>query len=286
MQNLKRNWLVISKLTWREHLKVPKIFILMCSFRAKYILFELKKYRGVIFHETEEGYKFWNWHKECGKFWPEHSKISKIFTLMGFFRAKYILFKLKKYKGIIFHETEEGYKIRRGTGLSFQNWRKQFDKFWPEHSKVLKIFTLIGPFYTFFHFNRLLLYIFWAKKVQRGYLSWNWRGIQNLERIHLSFQDWHKEFDEFWPEPSEVLKIFTLIGSFWAKYTFFELKKYRGVTFHETEEGYKIWRGIDFSFQNWHKEFDKFWPEHSKVSKIFTLMGSFCGKYMLFELKK
>ena len=185
MQNLKRNWLVISKLTWREHLKVPKIFILMCSFRAKYILFELKKYRGVIFHETEEGYKFWNWHKECGKFWPEHSKISKIFTLMGFFRAKYILFKLKKYKGIIFHETEEGYKIRRGTGLSFQNWHKQFDKFWPEHLKVLKIFTLIGPFYTFFHFNRLLLYIFWAKKVQRGYLSWNWRGIQNLERNPL-----------------------------------------------------------------------------------------------------
>ena len=25
----------------------------------------------------------------------------------------------------------------------------------------------------------------------------------------------------------------------------FELKKYRGVIFHETEEGYKIWRGVD-----------------------------------------
>ena len=34
----------------------------------------------------------------------------------------------------------------------------------------------------------------------------------------------------------------------------FELKKYRGVIFHKTEEGYKIWRGIDLSFQNWHKE--------------------------------
>ena len=41
-------------------------------------------------------------------------------------------------------------------------------------------------------------------------------------------------------------------------YILFELKKYRGVAFHETEEEYKIWRGIDFSFQNWHKEFDKF----------------------------
>ena len=140
-----------------------------------------------------------------------------------------------------------------------------------------------------FHFNRLILskvYIFWAKKVQRSYFHETeelykiWRGID------LSFQNWHKEFDKLWPEHSKVSKIFTLIGSFWAKYILFELKKYRGVIFHETEELYKIWRGIDLSFQNWHKEFDKLWPEHSKVSKIFTLIGSFWAKYILFELKK
>ena len=82
------------------------------------------------------------------------------------------------------------------------------------------------------------------------------------------------------------LKMFTLIGLFWANYRLLDLKKYRGVIFHETEEGYKIWRGIDLPFQNWHKEFDKFWPEHSNVSKIFFLMGSFWAKYILFELKK
>ena len=38
----------------------------------------------------------------------------------------------------------------------------------------------------------------------------------------------------------------------------FELKKYRGVIFHETEEGYKTWSGIDLSFQNWDKKFDNF----------------------------
>ena len=48
------------------------------------------------------------------------------------------------------------------------------------------------------------------------------------------------------------------MGSFWAKYILFEIKKYRRIIFHETEEGYKIWRGADFSFQNWHTEFDKF----------------------------
>ena len=76
------------------------------------------------------------------------------------------------------------------------------------------------------------------------------------------------------------------MGSFRVKYILFELKKYRGVIFHETEQEYKIWRGIDLSFWNWCKEFDKFWPEHSKVSKVFTLMGSFWAKYILFELKK
>ena len=147
-----QNWLEEFDEFWPKHLKVSKTFILMCSFWAKYILFELKKYRGVIFHKTEEGYKIWrgidlsfqNWHKEFDKIWPEHSKVSKIFILMGSFWAKYILFELKKYRRIIFHETEEEYKIWRGIELSFQNWQKEFDKIWPEHSKVSKIFTLIG----------------------------------------------------------------------------------------------------------------------------------------------
>ena len=41
-----------------------------------------------------------------------------------------------------------------------------------------------------FHVNVLLLskvYIASAKKVQRSYLPWNWRGIQNLERNQLVF---------------------------------------------------------------------------------------------------
>ena len=45
---------------------------------------------------------------------------------------------------------------------------------------------------------------------------------------------------------------------FWAKYILFELKKYRGVMFHETEEGCKTWRVINLQFQNLHQEFDKF----------------------------
>ena len=32
--------------------------------------------------------------------------------------------------------------------------------------------------------------------------------------------------------------------------------------------------------------FDEFWPEHSKKSKICTLMGYFWPKYIIFELEK
>ena len=106
-----------------------------------------------------------------------------------------------------------------------------------------------------------------------------WRGID------LSFQNWHDEFEEFWLEQLKVSKFFVLMGSIWAKYILLELKSYRGAIFHDNEAGHKMWRGIDLSFQNWYEEFDKFWPEHSEVSPIFTLMSSIWKKYM-FELKK
>ena len=39
------------------------------------------------------------------------------------------------------------------------------------------------------------------------------------------------------------------------------------------KNGAKFLRGIDLSFQNWHKEFDRFWPKHPKVSKRFHYNG-------------
>ena len=80
------------------------------SFCWKCIKFLLKNYRGVMSHDTEEWCK--NWRKtdllfqkqqEFGEFWPEHSKCS---TLMGSFCANYIAFDIKKYRGVIFRDTE------------------------------------------------------------------------------------------------------------------------------------------------------------------------------------
>ena len=93
MQNLKRNWLVVSKLTWGiwwiltrplESLKNFHFNRLLLS--KVYIVWDKKKYRGVIFHDTEEWCKIWRktdlwfgkWHEEFGKFSPEQSRVSKL----------------------------------------------------------------------------------------------------------------------------------------------------------------------------------------------------------------
>ena len=54
---------------------------------------------------------------------------------------------------------------------------------------------------------------------------------------------------------------------------------------HDTEEWCKIWRKTDLLFQKW-QEFGEFWSEHSKVSKICTLIGPFRAKYITFDQKR
>ena len=57
------------------------------------------------FQEKPICFKKW---QEFGEFRSEHSKVSKICTLTGPFRAKYITFDLRKSKdGLHFHDTEE-----------------------------------------------------------------------------------------------------------------------------------------------------------------------------------
>ena len=109
-----------------------------------------------------------------------------------------------------------------------------------------------------------------------------WRKIWT--KTNLLFQNW-QEFGEFWSEHSKVSKICTLIGPFCAKYIIFDLKKYWGVIFHDTEESCKIWRKTSSQFGKWHEDFGKLSSELSKISKIWTLKSCFWPKYKIFELK-
>ena len=48
----------------------------------------------------------------------------------------------------------------------------------------------------------------------------------------------------------------------------YELKIYREIMCHDNEGWCKIWKGIDLSVQNWHDEFEKFWPEHENLKNL------------------
>ena len=104
-------------------------------------------------HDTEEWCKIWRktdllfqkW-QDFGGFSPEHSKVSRIYVLIDFYCAKYLMFDLKEYRGVIFHDTEAWCKIWRKTGLWFEKWHEKFGKFSSEHSKVSKLGLWWGSF--------------------------------------------------------------------------------------------------------------------------------------------
>ena len=57
-----------------------------------------------------------------------------------------------------------------------------------------------------------------------------------------------------------------------------------GIMHYDNEEWHKIWKGSDYwSVQNLHEEFNKFWPEHSKISKICNFGGCFWAKYIMLK---
>ena len=152
MQNLKENWLLLSKMTeiFTRALESLKIATLIGFFCPKLKIHELKIYWGVMCHENEEWSKNWreidfsvqNWCERFDKFWFKHSKISKICTLMGCLWPKYIMFDLKKYRGVIFDGTEYWCRIWRKTNFCFQKWHKEFGEIFARTLESLKIWTL------------------------------------------------------------------------------------------------------------------------------------------------
>ena len=133
IQGLKKNWLVLPKITWGiwnifpRALESLKIGTWMASFGLNLNIYELKLYRGVMCHGNEKWCKNWsendlsvqNWHEELDESWPEHSKISKNCTIMDSVWTKYIMFELKNYTGVMFNGTEYWCKIWRKTDLCF-----------------------------------------------------------------------------------------------------------------------------------------------------------------------
>ena len=118
-----------------------------------------------------------------------HVKFHQICTLIGSACWKYIIFQLKKYRGVMSRDTDEWCKIWRKIDVWFGKWHEELGieelkRNWPVTSKLIwgiwqiLIWTLESI--KDFHFNGLFIskvYIFLTKKVQKSYLSWDWRVI-------------------------------------------------------------------------------------------------------------
>ena len=132
-----------------------------------------------------------------------------------------------------------------------------------------------------FHFNVLLfseVYIFWAKKVRRRYLSWDWRGMQNLERNRLVVSKLALGIWQILTWALESLKDFHSNGLLLSKVYIVWAKK--------LQRSYlsRHWRDMQYLNKNWLVAWKIRWgiwqtfTRALRSVKIGTLMGSFCPK--------
>ena len=98
-------------------------------------------------------------------------------------------------------------------------------------------------------------------------MSWQWRIKQKFKEEVTCFKIDMRNFTNFDPSTRKSKKC-VLIGSFWPKYILFELQKYEGVIFHDTEKLRKFWRKTKLRFEKRLEKFGKFSPEHLRVSKL------------------
>ena len=129
--------------------------------------------------------------------------------------------------------------------------RNGLNKVWPEQSKVSKIF----------HLNGLLLtkiYNFWAKSLQRSYIAWHWRMMQNLKKNWLASSKLTWGFWRMLAWALENPKHLHFNVLLLTKVYNVRGKKYRGGIFDGSEDWCKNWTKTDLHFQKWYEEFGKF----------------------------
>ena len=103
-------------------------------------------------------------------------------------------------------------------------------------------------------------------------------------QLTCGFKHGMMNFMNFHPT-SQKSKNLSLMGYFCPKYMKFELQKYRGVIFHDTEQWYKIWIKSDLvvSKMTWGSGWT--FIRALKSLKNCTIMGSFCSKHIICQLE-
>ena len=120
------------------------------------------------------------------------------------------------------------------------------------------------------YFDKILLlkvYKISAKNVQRSYVSWYWRVIQNLKKNRFVVS----KMTTIWSILIQALESLWNMHFHWSLsckvYNIWPKKVLRSI-FYDTEESWKVWRKTDLWFGKWHEKFNKFSSKHLKVSKL------------------
>ena len=189
-------------------------------------LFLLKAYK-ILAKKVQRNYFSWHWKgmQNLKKTWFVVSKMTNIWWILiwalkslknlHLYWYFLVIFDLKKYRGVIFHDTREWCKIWRNTNLWFSKWHEEFGNNFHQQTRKCQNWDPLVQ-------SRKCMSLNW----QRSYLLWQWRMVEKLKKNWLlSVQNWHEEFNKFWSEESKISNICTLLGCLWPKYIMFELKR-------------------------------------------------------------
>ena len=183
IQNLKRNWLVVSKLTWGIWRILTRALKSLKNLHFNRLLLNkvynvwAKKSTGELFHDTGEWCKVWRkadswfgkWQEEFGKFLPEHSKVSKLGLWWDPFIESRKCMNIKFTEELCIMTMKNDAKFEQELSCRF----KIETTIWRILTRALsKISTLMGSFWPKYIMVEL-------KKCRRSYLWWHWRLMQN-----------------------------------------------------------------------------------------------------------
>ena len=150
---------------------------------------------------------------------------------MGSLWPKHIMFELKQYRGVIFHDNEEWCKIWRKTEMG--NLSNFHQSIW---------------LYPFAQSRKCM-----SLKFTEELCVMTVKNDSKIEEEMTCCFKIYKEFHDFWPEHLKAWKMCFLMDCLWPKYIMLDLKQYRRVIFHDTGELCKIWRKTDLCLEKYHK---------------------------------
>ena len=204
-KNLKESWrFVVSKITCWILIWAPKSLKNLHFDWSIPVIFDLKKYGGILFLDTREWFKIW---RKTNLWFGKYMR-----NLANFYQSNW---KSQNwdFDGILLSKVENVWAENlQGSYVSWQSRLMQKSKKnWLVNSKltwgIWQSLTRALENLKYLHFNCLPLtkvYNVWAKKVQGSYVWW-----------HFCFQKREEEFGKVLPEHLKVSKL----GLWWYSFS-------------------------------------------------------------------